>query len=86
MTAFHLRYEDDEDPAGIIVATFDVALIKTLKAGQPSNVAVGDDVTFTISIVNQGTIPATNIQVTDYIPTVANSNTEHYLDTNWLYS
>ncbi len=64
-----LTDEDDEDPAGIIVATFDVALIKTLKAGQPSNVAAGDDVTFTISIVNQGTISATNIQVTDYIPT-----------------
>ena len=60
--------EDDEDPAAINVGTFDLALTKTLKAGQPSTVSPGDVINYTITIINQGTVTGTNIQVTDYIP------------------
>ena len=48
---------------------FDLALDKALAAGQADPVLPGDDVTFTITVFNQGTIDATNIEVTDYIPT-----------------
>ncbi len=60
--------EDDEDPAAIFVGKFDLALIKKLATGQAVEVSPGDNVKFTISVVNQGTITGTNIQVTDYIP------------------
>jgi uncharacterized repeat protein (TIGR01451 family) len=49
--------------------TFDVALRKILKTGQAANVSVGDTVAFTIEVLNQGAVEATNIIVTDYIPT-----------------
>jgi uncharacterized repeat protein (TIGR01451 family) len=48
---------------------FDLALTKTLAEGQSSSVAPGESVTFTITIYNQGTLDATNIQISDYIPT-----------------
>ena len=48
---------------------FDLALTKNLATGQPANVRAGDDVVFTINVVNQGTIEATDIEVTDYLPT-----------------
>jgi|GEM_PF-1257362 len=48
---------------------FDLALRKTLAAGQDSVVALGATVNYTIRLFNQGTVDATTIQVTDYIPT-----------------
>ncbi len=51
-----------------LVRNFDLALRKTLSPGQASVVRVGDTVSFTITVYNQGTIPATNVQITDYIP------------------
>jgi uncharacterized repeat protein (TIGR01451 family)/gliding motility-associated-like protein len=48
--------------------TFDVALNKTLAAGQPASFNLGDSVTFTINVYNQGTVKAYNIEVSDYIP------------------
>ncbi|MEZ5030635.1 MAG: gliding motility-associated C-terminal domain-containing protein [Saprospiraceae bacterium] len=60
--------EDDHDIAQLIVDPFDLALYKTLAAGQPSLVEAGDKVTFTIHVVNQGAITASGIQITDYIP------------------
>jgi large repetitive protein len=60
--------EDDADPAQITVQKYDLALVKKLTT--PTQVIKeGDNVSFTITVVNQGTIPATGIQVTDYIPT-----------------
>ncbi|MEM7134157.1 MAG: SdrD B-like domain-containing protein [Chloroflexota bacterium] len=47
---------------------FDLALVKTLAVGQPATIAPGDDVTFTLTIHNQGTVTATNISIADYIP------------------
>lgn len=46
---------------------FDLALRKTLAAGQPATVKPGDEVTFTIEVHNQGDT-ATNIQVIDHLP------------------
>ncbi len=60
--------EDDHDLAVINIEKFDLALYKVLAPGQPEIVAPGDTVTFKITIVNQGVIPADNIQITDYIP------------------
>jgi uncharacterized repeat protein (TIGR01451 family) len=61
--------EDDEDIASITVApVFDLALRKTLAAGQPSSVQPGDLVTFTITVFNQGPMAASNIVVVDHTP------------------
>ncbi|GAB2558358.1 SdrD B-like domain-containing protein [Spirosoma areae] len=46
----------------------DLALTKTILAGQSSTVTAGSSVTFTITVVNQGTVPATTISLVDYIP------------------
>ena len=51
------------------VPVFDLALIKTLAEGQTSSVTPGSNVTFTITVTNQGTIDATDIQINDYTPT-----------------
>ncbi|HRI26499.1 MAG TPA: SdrD B-like domain-containing protein [Chitinophagales bacterium] len=60
--------EDDHDFEGIeVIQTFDLALIKTLASGQAGTVMPGDNVTFTITIFNQGTITATNVQINDYL-------------------
>ena len=47
---------------------YDLALEKTLAAGQSTDLAIGDDVTFTIEIFNQGNVDATDVGVIDYIP------------------
>ena len=57
---------------------FDLALFKQLADGTNlATVAPGDTVTFTLTIENQGTVDATNIEVVDYLPaslTLADSN------------
>ncbi len=72
--------EDDHDPEIIIVQPeeepepepedkiFDLALIKQLAEGQVATVALGDLMTFTITVFNQGDIAAYNIEVIDYLP------------------
>ncbi len=60
--------EDDHDPASLIAHPFDLALYKELAPGQSENVEPGDLVTFRIYLVNQGGVSATNIMVTDSIP------------------
>lgn len=52
-----------------LLPNFDLALQKVLSVGQLDVVSPGDDVSFTITVFNQGTLDATNIDVTDYIPT-----------------
>ena len=48
---------------------YDLALEKTLAEGQATTgLAIGDDVTFTIEIFNQGNVDATDVGVIDYIP------------------
>ncbi|MCB1578529.1 MAG: DUF11 domain-containing protein, partial [Xanthomonadales bacterium] len=52
-----------------LLTNFDLALRKTLAPGQLATLhMVGENVDFTITVFNQGSIPATNITVTDYIP------------------
>ncbi|MEM6395961.1 MAG: SdrD B-like domain-containing protein [Bacteroidota bacterium] len=60
--------EDDADPEDVVVAPFDLALVKQLGADQSPMVEPGDDVTFTIEVFNQGMVTATGIEVTDYVP------------------
>ena len=63
--------EDDHDPAPITVEetpVFDLALIKVLAAGQSGVIAPGDDVTFTITVTNQGNVDAASFDVTDFLP------------------
>ena len=61
--------EDDHDPATIEVdQDFDLALRKVLSSATPGPFAQGSTVTYEIEITNQGTIDATNVEVTDYIP------------------
>ncbi len=61
---------DDDDNAIISIATtdvYDLALTKSLN-WSTSTFDVGDSVTFTIKVTNQGDINASNILITDYIP------------------
>lgn len=51
-----------------LLIDFDLALRKTLSPGQPSIVAPGALVSFTITVYNQGAIDAANIEITDAIP------------------
>ncbi len=52
------------------LATFDLALRKTIDTDvSPGPYEPGEDVTFTVTVINQGDIGATDIEVTDYLPT-----------------
>ncbi|SOE20437.1 conserved repeat domain-containing protein/gliding motility-associated C-terminal domain-containing protein [Spirosomataceae bacterium TFI 002] len=70
--------EDDSDIANITVTQqpiFDLALIKTLKTAQP--IYPGSTVVFDIQVINQGTVNATQVAISDYLPTgltVADAN------------
>lgn len=71
--------EDDSDLATITVVpapVFDLALRKTLNTAGP--LYPGSSVIFNVDIYNQGTVMATNIFVTDYIPNGLTLN-----DPNW---
>ncbi len=48
--------------------SYDLALVKMPASSTPNILAPGDNVVFTITVYNQGTIPAAGIQITDYIP------------------
>ncbi|MEM9302343.1 MAG: SdrD B-like domain-containing protein [Pseudomonadota bacterium] len=48
---------------------FDLALLKTLADGQPSQVFIGDVVRFAITVFNQGDTPVQQVMVVDYLPT-----------------
>jgi len=65
--------EDDHDESVIVVDDndfYDLALRKTLHSGlTPAPFVAGDLVTFRVRVWNQWTLPASGIQVTDYIPT-----------------
>ena len=57
--------EDDHDPA--LVPVFDLALTKELV--YPDSIyTFGDEMEFMITLHNQGNIPSTDIEVTEYIP------------------
>ncbi len=59
----------DEAPVHIIPAgEFDLSLEKMLTPGQASLVDIGDEVSYTIKITNEGTLPAYHVDVNDNIP------------------
>ncbi|HNR08518.1 MAG TPA: SdrD B-like domain-containing protein, partial [Saprospiraceae bacterium] len=58
--------EDDEDPAALML--FNLALKKEIDGSTPGPYRYGDTVRFVVTVVNQGNIPATNIEVSDSIP------------------
>ncbi|MDF1698621.1 MAG: SdrD B-like domain-containing protein [Saprospiraceae bacterium] len=57
--------EDDADPA--LVAFHDVALTKTKPVDQEP-VNIGEVVTFTITVFNQGNSPLDSVRIIDYVP------------------
>ena len=60
--------EDDQDEVPVTIGqTFDLALTKVLSTTGP--IAAGDVVTFDITVINQGSLDATGVVITDYIPT-----------------
>lgn len=62
--------EDDNDYEDVNVDVhYDLALIKTLSSGQASTVEPGSNVSYTITIKNQGNVPSNTYTVTDQIPT-----------------
>ena len=62
---------DDQDPAVIPVGqVFDLALTKVINTtATPAPYAPGDPVQFTITVVNQGTLDAFDVDVMDDAPT-----------------
>jgi large repetitive protein len=52
--------------AGFYPTLFDLALTKT---SATSSVVAGGNITYTLSLINQGNVNATNININDYIPT-----------------
>ena len=65
--------EDDHDPAEVTVEIYDLALRKVYTSDDHNGandgiVQPGSLVTFTVTVINQGTVAASNVQVTDYVP------------------
>ena len=59
--------EDDEDNVLVEpLSETDIELTKVVNDATPN---VGDVVTFTITVTNQGLVDATGVEVTDYVPT-----------------
>jgi uncharacterized repeat protein (TIGR01451 family) len=74
--------EDDYDNATIYIQqqAFDLALSKSLKTSvTPGPFTPGSPVTFTISITNQGSVTAQNVQVREYFPAGLQIN-----DSDWM--
>lgn len=74
--------EDDHDIEEITIEetpVFDLALRKTVKAGQKTVFKPGDEVIFNITVFNQGNVDATDIDLVDYIPAGLTLN-----DANWV--
>ena len=63
--------EDDHDPAQIDVdQTFDLALRKTTISSGPY--MQGSTIVYQIEVINQGSLDATNVEISDYISTGLN--------------
>lgn len=69
--------EDDHDPAVITIDEFDLAIKKT--AITDGSVNPGESADFRIVVYNQGTLPATNVVLKDFVPTYMTNN-----DPEWL--
>ena len=67
--------EDDHDIAGLTIDVFDLALVKDFTSDSSADgnatdavIQPGDDATFTITVTNEGTVDATAVEVTDFLP------------------
>ncbi len=60
---------------------FDLSLAKALADGQTTSVTVGDAVTFTITVTNEGDVAAANVEVVDSLPSSMTLN-----DSDWMLS
>jgi len=65
--------EDDHDGVRFPVRDpkkpiYDLALTKQVKAPRKNSYSLGDELTFVITVHNQGELVARNIEVTDYLP------------------
>ncbi len=74
--------EDNSDPAFVNVGGFDLALIKRLDDSADQTVAPGENVTFNITVINQGAIAADSIVISDYIVDGFTFNPD--LNPNWI--
>jgi len=85
--------EDDQDPATITVAEFDLALTKAYVSDTSGDgnatdgiIQVGDQINFSITVFNQGNVPAYDVEIVDYIPTgfyMDDSNDAFNVDQGW---
>ena len=86
--------EDDSDIEAVTsiqpVPVYDLALVKTIESGQGTSLSVGDEVTYSIIVTNQGTVPSNDYCVVDVIPAgmsfVSASDNGDYEDglVNWI--
>ncbi len=61
----------EDDYAELVIAidqTYDLALSKSLAPGQEAGIAPGEPVSFLIIVLNQGTLDAADVSVTDFFP------------------
>ncbi|MCB0139851.1 MAG: DUF11 domain-containing protein, partial [Caldilineaceae bacterium] len=73
-----LTDQDDHDVATVTIGRFDLALTKTIQAdgGKPgsggdpqdASIGVGEQITFTLTVYNQGDVDAYDVRVTDVSP------------------
>lgn len=70
----------EPNKVGIVIQGYDLALRKQLKAGQSLYAEPGEDVDFTITVVNQSSDSVKNITITDYIPTLMTQNDGDWTD------
>ena len=59
---------------------FDLALSKALAPGQDSTINIGDDVTFVITVTNEGDLDAINVEITDTLPASMTLNDSTWTD------
>ncbi len=60
---------EDETTDEAVVNVFDLALRKTVSGMDTLDLGFGTNVTFSIEVFNQGNVDATDVTITDYVPT-----------------
>lgn len=60
--------DDDSVDFGIFSDEFDLALTKTLSPGQSNQVDIGDEIAYTITVMNEGPNPVYAVNIVDHFP------------------